>query len=158
MPQLLRSQIASTAAGREVSGTHRPDATIQKLVVAAQRLLQRLQTAAPALRDTAPDGLIARSLAGLTAALPDVIATMKTAIDHAGTPVEVDGYLDAMHAAQELIAHTHRMAHNLDPHYGVFQHTNPITRTSFRPERFRKQAMPHGPAGRWPDRGSTAYT
>jgi hypothetical protein len=40
--------------------------------------------------DLADTALIARSLAGLTACLPDVIATMKTAIDHAGTPMKVD--------------------------------------------------------------------
>lgn len=65
--------------------------------------LLRLRTTAAALRETSRDGLapdagldladtalIARSLAGLTACLPDVIATMKTAIDHAGTPMKVD--------------------------------------------------------------------
>jgi hypothetical protein len=46
------------------------------------------------------------------------VATLKTALDHTGTPVEVDGYLDAMRTAQDLVAHTHRMAHSLDPHYG----------------------------------------
>ena len=97
----------------------------------ARRLLARLRTAdaalQPASRDTlAPDAgwgladaaLIARALAGLTAGLPEVVATLKTAVDHAGTPVEVEGYCEAMHAAQELVSYTHRMAHDLDPHYG----------------------------------------
>jgi hypothetical protein len=68
--------------------------------------------------DIADAALIARSLAKLTAHLPDVVATLKSALDHTGTPVEVDGYLDAMRTAQDLVAHAHRMAPNLDSHYG----------------------------------------
>lgn len=106
------------------------DAMIDKLVV-AQRLLARLRTADTALQsgrrdERAPDvgweladaAVIARALAGLTVSLPEVVATLKTAVDHAGVPVEIDGYFEAMRAAQELVAHTHRMAHDLDPHYG----------------------------------------
>lgn len=120
---------------------------IDKLVV-AQRLLQRLRTAGAALQpgscdDLVPDvgwdladaAVIARALAGLTVALPEVVATLKTAVDHARTPVEVDGYFEAMHAAQELVAHTHRMAHNLDPHYGPHGR-HPHRRRSPSPDRF----------------------
>lgn len=97
----------------------------------ARRLLARLRAADAALRPGSRDvliadagweladaALIARALAGLTSVLPEVVATLKTAIDHAGTPVEIDGYCEAMHAAQELVSHTYRMAHDLDPHYG----------------------------------------
>jgi hypothetical protein len=100
-----------------------------KLAV-AQQLLLRLRSASAALRDSraglaadlgwdlADAALIARSVADLTTHLPEVIATLKTAVDHAGTPVEVDGYLEALRTAHELVAQTHRMAHDLDPHYG----------------------------------------
>jgi hypothetical protein len=53
---------------------------------------------------TADAALIARALAGLTAALPEVVATSKTAIDHSGIPVEIDGYCEAMRAAEELVS------------------------------------------------------
>ena len=67
----------------------------------AQRLLVALRAAGAALRATdtacAADAgwelgdaaLIARALADLSAQLPAVIATVNTAVDHAGTPVEV---------------------------------------------------------------------
>jgi hypothetical protein len=96
----------------------------------AQRLLRALRAAGAALHGTdtvrAADAgwglgdaaLIARALADLSAQLPAVIATVKTAVDHAGTPVEVEGYLEALGSAEQLVAHTHRMAHDLDPHYG----------------------------------------
>jgi hypothetical protein len=123
------------------------DAVIDKLVV-AQRLLARLRAAGAALQsgpgdELAPDAgweladaaVIARALAGLTVSLPEVVATLKTAVDHAGTPVEVDGYFEAMRAAEELVAHTHRMAHNLDPHYGPHGR-HPHRRRSPSPDRF----------------------
>jgi hypothetical protein len=89
-----------------------------------------LQAAGAALRDDQCDlipdvgwdladaALVARSLAAVTAYLPEVVATLKTTIDHTGTPVEVEGYLEAMRTAQDLVAHAQRLAHNLDPHYG----------------------------------------
>lgn len=96
----------------------------------AQRLLVALRAAGGALRgmdtvgaadagwDLGDAALVARALADLSAQLPAVIATVKTAVDHCGTPVEVEGYLDALGSAEQLVAHTHRMAHDLDPHYG----------------------------------------
>jgi hypothetical protein len=123
------------------------DGMIDKLVV-AQRLLARLRTAGAALHpdprdELGPDAgweladaaVIARALAGLTVSLPEVVATLKTAVDHAGIPVEIDGYFEAMRAAQELVAQTHRMAHNLDPHYGPHGR-HPHRRRSPLPDRF----------------------
>jgi hypothetical protein len=44
--------------------------------------------AADAGWDLGDAALVARALADLSAQLPAVIATVKTAVDHAGTPVE----------------------------------------------------------------------
>lgn len=114
----------------------------------ARRLLARLRTAGAVLATDLGDPLIgdvgweladaavlARALAGVTVSQPEVVATLKTAVDHAGTPVEIDGYFEALRAAQELVAQTHRMAHNLDPHYGPHgRHPHPTRSSS--PDRF----------------------